>query len=283
MTIEIPLDNIDTDALDTALEFFELVEDDDASIEQLSETIVELTTLKTVIETKGFSDGLIAFADSNNILSKSIPEFPSLETYLSSWSDTDITDHKVAALEGIGTKIAETSARYTVAIKAHFVKYQKYYVAAGVIIGSLLLAALGYKKFIEGKKIKADADFARAVRLVALDKQMDANLEKARAAAKSMEIELPHLAGKVIPKPTLENARSVVLDAVNNVESAKQTLDRLKASLADVKARIETVKSPEDRAALQIRLNFYDRMIRHTMHEAKLNKNIAAAVSSQFE
>jgi hypothetical protein len=283
------------DILDIALEHFELDTSDLLMADQLFDTIKNLTVLKDTVTQYGLSANLIAFVDQDNILSNSVENFPSLENY-SSWADVDNTDSQNAALEGIISKISETAGRWYNAIAAHLVKYKKYYLTAVAIVAGLAISALGYKKYIDGKKIKEDADFSHAEKAAEMDKQNNMNMEKARVAAKSMGIEVPNIdTSKIVPKPTIANAKEVVDTAIGNVVSAKEKLERLKASLASAEAKFSGLKikgrniEGHEREAhfhevytVQSTIHFYTRMIHHAVQEAKLNRGIAATVAGQF-
>lgn len=95
----------------------------------LEETLSNLELLKSSIEMYGLSSSLLAFADHNQILSRHIPEMPSLESYL---ADSNID--KAIAVEGLDDTIKKIAQRWFSAFMEHIVKYKKWYTAAGLIL-----------------------------------------------------------------------------------------------------------------------------------------------------
>jgi hypothetical protein len=186
----------------------------DESLETLSDTLENLMHSYTVIKEHGLSTPLIAFMDTDKILSSNIEEFPSIEAYT-------LTPDKYTtelALEGLLTNIRKTGSRWYKAVKKHIIKYRQIYAVLGVIAITALAVILRIRMDAQRhEKIKS----GEVLRSTAID-----------ISAKFLNTDMKRFPGIDFKFFDEHMTASQLLDACyHNVEQCQHTIKQFSAEL----------------------------------------------------
>ncbi len=301
--------NIDYDGLlSQSLEHFECDISSFDEARSISDVMDRYAQLRSSIEMYGLDNSLLSFADV--VLPKDgVPGIPSLENFLAM-----PTISKDAALEGLVSKIKESAVKWLAAIKAHFIKYKKYYIAAFAVAGATVLAIYGYQRGVAGKTLNvtnipptaAASIKAKMTRNEEAIAKLKAYREAMNKAASSDPVSKYTAAYNVAEGTTDKSLKTVLKTATvidfpsmgkvgpdtiatcaTTAEEAKKAMRSLNAEVVALQNKIHSmsvtgISSASDRHAIMRAMAEKMSLMKQLATVADTSKSVAAEVSKHY-